>query len=383
MGFQTSARLSVAAFVLAIVAGCGGSQHGDSQHGGTDLSPAAVVVIGQADFDQGQQGGSPPPMHRLTRPDGSPGVTPDGTLFVAGDGGTRAFSHYDSANGPTAQLHLPGAVRGAAVHDGRLLSLADHRVDFYDPVPTAPGDFLDYSLGGPSECSATQMKYPGSAHVTPQGHLLVADTENHRVLIWKSPSRRPAAAADIVIGQPRMDTCLPNAVNDDGTPNGSGTPTAQSLNSPTSVWSDGVKLVVVDSGNHRVLVYDFPTSSGPAASAVIGQSNFTRNLPNAGLSTPSGATLSRPSSVDVRAGGQMAIADSDNHRVLLWDTVPQANAQPADKVIGQADFSGGAPNRGGDPSARTLRKPAGVRFDQSNLIVVDRDNHRVLVFRSQ
>lgn len=380
MGFQSSVRLCGAAFVLAIGAGCGGSQHGGDS-GAQSL--AASVVIGQASFEEGGDGGSPPPLHRLTFPVGSPGVTPDGTLFVAGNSGIRAFRNYDRTSGPTAQFNVPGNARGAFVHEDKLLSLADNRVDFYEPLPTDGDDRLDFSLGGEPGCTTTRMRTPGSAHVTPFGHLVVADTDNHRVLIWKGVSRQPGQAADIVIGQPRWDTCLPNAVNADGTPDANGAASAQTLNAPTSVWSDGVKLVVVDSGNHRVLVYDFPTSSRPAASVVIGQSNFTGNLPNAGLSTPSGATLSRPSSVDVRAGGQMAIADSDNHRVLLWDTVPQANAQPADKVIGQADFSGGAPNRGGDPSARTLRKPAGVRFDRSNLIVVDRDNHRVLVFRSQ
>ncbi len=50
-------------------------------------------------------------------------------------------------------------------------------------------------------------------------------------------------------------------------------------------------------------------------------------------------------------------------------------------VYGQADFTGGAANRGGDAGADTLFTPLGLTRDSSGgLYVADRDNHRVLYF---
>ena len=48
------------------------------------------------------------------------------------------------------------------------------------------------------------------------------------------------------------------------------------------------------------------------------------------------------------ADGVLAVADAWNHRVLIWHGYPRASNQPADVVLGQADFAGGLANRGAD-----------------------------------
>lgn len=58
-----------------------------------------------------------------------------------------------------------------------------------------------------------------------------------------------------------------------------------------------------------------------------------------------------------------------------------AQAYMAVAVYGQADFTGGAINRGGEASGETLSYPLGLVADKDGgFYVADRDNHRVLYF---
>ena len=70
-----------------------------------------------------------------------------------------------------------------------------------------------------------------------------------------------------------------------------------------------------------------------AATRVLGQVDGLGASANAGgLSLSS---LSNPSGVYTN-GTQLAVADTNNHRLLLWNTWPTAHGQPADVVLGQA-----------------------------------------------
>ena len=86
----------------------------------------------------------------------------------------------------------------------------------------------------------------------------------------------------------------------------------------------------------------------------------------------------------------MAIADYDNHRILIWNSFPTSNFQPADVVLGQSDFAHYRQNDDdqngtidGQASARVLHNPNGVYFFQDKLLVNDGANHRLLIFQSQ
>ena len=48
-------------------------------------------------------------------------------------------------------------------------------------------------------------------------------------------------------------------------------------------------------------------------------------------------------------GRWLFVADGDNHRVLVFETTGPENGPDAVAVLGQADFSGFRPNRGGGP----------------------------------
>ena len=58
----------------------------------------------------------------------------------------------------------------------------------------------------------------------------------------------------------------------------------------------------------------------------------------------------------------------DIEPVLIWNDADNLmNGQPADLVLGQADFFSYAPNRGGAPAANTLSNPLGVFSDGISL----------------
>ena len=95
-------------------------------------------------------------------------------------------------------------------------------------------------------------------------------------------------------------------------------PTAQSLNKPGAVTSDGTSLFVADSGNNRVLVYNpFPTANNATASHVLGQADFTHNDVNAGSLTPTAQTLGFPFGISLN-GGKLLVDDEDNARFLIF-----------------------------------------------------------------
>ena len=114
---------------------------------------------------------------------------------------------------------------------------------------------------------------------------------------------------------------------------------------------------------------------------MLGQPDFLTS----GLRAPDAGSLDGPGGIawDTRATPyKVYVADTQNHRVLLWlNAAAMAQGQPADGVVGQADFGGAQANRGGAVAADTLNGPRGLAVDPSgNLWVADSGNHRVLEF---
>ncbi len=124
-------------------------------------------------------------------------------------------------------------------------------------------------------------------------------------------------------------------------------PTESHMYSPRGVWTDGERVIVADSGNHRVLIWHgFPEHDGAPADVVLGQPDFTSEGPAAGAGdTRRGLYL--PTGVAVVAG-DLVVADAWHHRLLVWDGIPQ------DCFVGpgRGDRSGGLQQRGGQPGWR-------------------------------
>ena len=115
---------------------------------------------------------------------------------------------------------------------------------------------------------------------------------------------------DLVLGQPDFTTCGANT----------GGLSASSLYRPEGVWSDGTRLLVADADNARVLLWTtFPTANGEPADVVLGQPDFTSN---AAAVTAAGMDWAPTVTSN---GTQIAVADCDANRVLVWNAFPTAN----------------------------------------------------------
>lgn len=235
---------------------------------------------------------------------------------------------------------------GAGILAGALVtyqpaSIVIGQADFDDQLTTA---------------SSTVLNAPGGMAISSAGRLAICDTSRHTVRIWNTVPTTNGKAADIVLGT-------------DGT---AGTNSTR-FTLPVSVAWDGTDLLVCDYGNNRVLRFVNPTSSGAAASNVIGQTSLTLG---AGATTR--ARLKLPVGVTVYAG-TLFVSDMGNNRVMIWNTVPTTNGVNADVVVGQSSFttstSGSAANRFNQPTGVTI-------LSSGEMIVADSQNYRAPIFSS-
>ncbi len=361
---------------------------------------APSIVLGQASFtaNSANRGGAPD-LGTLSSPIG--GALSSNRLAIVDRGNHRVllWNQHPTVLGQAADLVLghttasdvqanSGGVSGSSLSapsgvatDGTRLVVADsgnHRVLIWPTWPTASGAAASLVLGQPQLTSATArgLYVQRGLFASPSGlaqlgsRLVVSDSDANRVLIFDRLPLDASAQASLVLGQPSFDTLTAN----------SGGLGASSLSAPRAVASDGTALAIADSGNHRVLIYRSPPSQNQAAAdLVLGQSSLTGGTANAGganigLSAPGGVAL---------AGGRLYVADTGNHRVLIWNSLPTQNGQPADIVLGQADLSSTMANRG-LPNARGngLKSPSSVYSDGTSLYVSDSGNSRVLIWNT-
>ena len=162
-------------------------------------------------------------------------------------------------------------------------------------------------------------------------HLVVADTDHNRVLIWNRIPTSNNAPADVVVGQPNFTT---SSVT-------SNTPSAKSMRGPQGVWIQNGRLYVADTQNNRVLIFNhIPTSNGAAADVVLGQPDFTTfvqpDLTQQKLNVTASLVLN-PVSV-TSDGVHLFVTDLGYNRVLIWNSIPTVNAAAADVAVGQQDL---------------------------------------------
>lgn len=258
--------------------------------------------------------------------------------------------------------------------DGRRLAVADsinNRVLLFNQIPTVNGAAADVVVGqvnftsNVSATNATGLRVPQGVFLDGQ-RLMVADTLNHRVLIYNAVPGANGAKADLVIGQADVNSNAEQAAS------------TTSLLSPTSVFFDGTRLIVTDLGHNRVLIYNhLPTSNNAAADVVIGQPDFTSG--DAGF-LATGLNFPRAAVTD---GTRLFIADTGNNRVLVYNTIPTTNGAAADAALGQRDFITEQDIEAIDPARLTpmlLGSPMGLAATPSSLWVAAASDRRVLEF---
>lgn len=120
----------------------------------------------------------------------------------------------------------------------------------------------------------------------------------------------------------------------------------------SEVSVSGSSAAIVDEPNHRVLFW--PNSASPQAASIVLGSN----------------DLVDPVSVALD-GKRLFVGDAALHRVLVWNSLPDADDRPPDAILGASSDT---------PGADTISRPAALVSDGANLYVGDSLDRRILVF---
>lgn len=247
----------------------------------TRSNQPADVVIGQRDFDAvlANRGGASAAADTLNW---CYGVTiADGALWAADTGNRRVlkWNRIPTVNGTPADLVLGEA------------------------------DFVSRDRNAGRSVGDVGMTWPHAVGVV-DGRLLVADAGNNRVMIWNELPETHGAPCSFVLGQKDFSGIDHNT--------GSYYPTAATLNMPYSVACLGDRIVIADTANSRVVAHDCDALHMFAeARFLAGQATFNDKGDNRWRS-PGRNSLCWPYGI-AACGSTLIVADSGNNRVLLWD----------------------------------------------------------------
>lgn len=261
---------------------------------------------------------------------------------------------------------------------GEGLAVADgwnHRVLLWRRVPDRSGQPPDLILGqadgvgalanrGVDAPTAATLHWPYGVAVV-AGRLVVCDAGNRRVLVWEAPER-DGQPADLVLGQRDFVTRDENA---------GGPVSAMSMRWPhgACLWRGG--LAVADAGDNRVMLWrDFPATNGQPCDAVLGQADMGACDHNRAAYYPDAAALNMPYAV-AGADGCLLVADTANSRLLGF-----ADGPAASRLTGQPDFAAKGDNRWGPPVRDSLCWPYGLSVLGRRVAVADSGNNRVLLW---
>jgi YD repeat-containing protein len=293
--------------------------------------------------NSGEQG--PVPNHRIRKVDGNGFIT---TVAGIGDPG---FSG-DGGPATAARLNYPIAVATDAQGHLYIAERDNHRVRKVDPggtITTVAGDGTAGFGGDGGPATSAQLNTPVGVVADAQGNLYIADSQNHRIRRVDPGGVITTVAGDGAAG-----------FGGDG-----GAATSAQLNVPSGVALDSAgHLYIGDLENHRIRRVD----PGGVISTVAGDG--TAGFGGDGGPATS-AQLHDPAGVAVDSVGALYIADTDNNRIRK---VTAGGTITTVAGNGTADFTGD----GGPATAAALNYPTGVALDSAgSLYIADRDNNRI------
>jgi uncharacterized protein (TIGR03437 family) len=217
-----------------------------------------------------------------------------------------------------------------------------------------------------------------------------ATPSNHRVLLYQGVSSMlPSPQAQLSYDS-KCPVCVGHATTVLGQPDFASTTenipaSRNNLRLPTAVASDGVRVVIADTNHNRVLIWNhIPSVNNQQADVVIGQPDFIGSglPPN---NTPTAKSLRGPQGVWIQ-NGKLFVADTQNNRVLIFNSIPTTNGVAADVVVGAPDFTTFVqPDLTQQTTAATasnLLNPVSVTSDGVRLFVTDLGYNRVLIWNT-
>ena len=143
------------------------------------------------------------------------------------------------------------------------------------------------------------------------------------------------------------------------------------FNHPKGIASDGTHLLLADGNNNRVLIWNSLPTGNSAPDVVLGQPDFTSNYPGTGPHQ-----MNWPASV-ATDGKHVVVADTNNDRILIWNTFPKSNGIPADIILdGKVGFDFGKPSKNG------FSWPWGVWTNGEKLVVTSTSGGYVLIWNT-
>ena len=156
------------------------------------------------------------------------------------------------------------------------------------------------------------MRWPHSVAFS-QGRPLVADAGNNRIMVWEQWPDRPGIPCDFMLGQADAASLEHNR--------GAYWPNARVLNMPYGLTASSDWVVTADTANsrllgwrHDALAWDVP------ATGLGGQPHFDTKGDNR-WGRPQRDSLCWPYWISAQ-GSTLVVSDSGNNRVMLWELEP-------------------------------------------------------------
>lgn len=187
------------------------------------------------------------------------------------------------------------------------------------------------------------LAYANGVLVVVDDNRVSATPQNNRVLIYRNVNDfLPKPADELPVSEERCQVCVGRATTVVGQPDFAKTDlgiTERNFNRPTGIATDGRRLAICDTDNNRVLIWNnLPSANNQAADIVLGQPDFKTRIANENGGAPTQRSLRGPQGVWIQ-DNRLYVADTLNDRVLVWRNFPTSNFQPADIVLGQPNFT--------------------------------------------
>jgi sugar lactone lactonase YvrE len=258
----------------------------------------------------------------------------------------------DGAAGAQAQLYSPYSAAVDVLGNIYVADYNNHRIRKLAPdgtITTVAGAGSAGYSGDDGLATAAQLNYPEGVALDSAGNLYIGDTGNHRI-------RKVASDGSI-------STVAGSGI--DGFSGDGGSASQATLSSPSGITVDTAgNLYIADKGNHRIRkVATDGSISTVAGSGIDGFVGDNGSAIEVGLYGPSG--------VAVDAGGNLYIADTQNHRIrkVAFDGTITTVA---------GSWGWGFREDGGLATESLIYSPSGITVDAAgNLYIADTKNHRI------